>query len=405
MRGVEKNWKIETRENQEAQAENDPKIPSYSVIRQWLAKIGLYELQRQKEKRDDWIRILDFTIELGTEKCLVVLGISCDVIREKIQKSTGCLSHKDVEVLGIEIMKSTKGELVESVLEKVSKKVGIPQQIISDKGSDLYKGIKLYQAKNPNVIHSHDITHKMALFLKKELEASEEYQLFAQKCNQTRQQIQQTELGFLMPPQQRSKSRYFNLDELVRWGRNIINYLEKEKEKNQEKAQEETSRAKIELKLAWVKEYQESLMIWSEMLSITRTIEEKVKQQGLHPEIMQQFERNTQKRLESEKINKFQKKIEESLKREIEMLKEDEIRIMSTDVIESLFGKYKSFSKKSSLKEIRRMILIIPLSTVEITKEFIKEGLEKVKNADLKDWESKTFGQSMQSKRKIAFNY
>ncbi len=95
-----------------------PKIPSYTVIRQWLAKIGLYELQRQKEKRDDWIWILDFTIELVTEKCLVVLGISSDVIREKIQKSTGCLSHKDVEVLGIEIMKSTKGELVESVIRK-----------------------------------------------------------------------------------------------------------------------------------------------------------------------------------------------------------------------------------------------------------------------------------------------
>ena len=84
------------------------------------------------------------------------------------------------------------------------------------------------------------------------------------------------------------------------------------------------------------------------------------------------------------------------------MFKEDEIRIMSTDVIESLFGKYKSFSPKSSLKEIRRMILIIPLSTLEITREFIKQGLEKVKNVDVKDWESKTFAQSMQGKRKIA---
>lgn len=82
---------------------------------------------------------------------------------------------------------------------------------------------------------------------------------------------------------------------------------------------------------------------------------------------MQQFEQKPQKRLGSERINKFQKKIEEFFKREIEMLKEDEIRIMSADVIESLFGKYKSFSQKSSLKEIRRMILTIPLSTLEIT--------------------------------------
>lgn len=401
---MEKNWQIEKSENREQKGENEAKIPSYSVIRQWLAKIGLSELQRPKEKRDDWVWLLDFTIELGTEKCLVILGISSDLIREKIQKGPGCLEHKDVEVLGIEIMKSTKGELIKSVLEKVSNQVGIPQQIISDKGSDLYKGIKLYQEKNKDVIHSHDITHQMALFLKEELEKEEKYQLFAQKCNQTRQQIQQTELGFLMPPKQRSKSRYFNLDELVRWGINIINYLEKETEKNEQKKEGEQNRAKIDLKLAWVKEYQESLRIWSEMLSITRSIEEKVKKEGLNPEFFQQFEQNCQKRVGLEKINNFQKKIEESLKKEIEMLKEDEIRIMSTDVIESLFGKYKSFSQKSSLKEIRRMILTIPLSTIEITKELIKEGLEKVKNVDIKNWEERTFGQSMLSKRKIAFN-
>jgi hypothetical protein len=302
-------------------------------------------------------------------------------------------------------MKSTRGELVESVLEKVGKKVGIPQQIISDKGSDLYKGIKIYQNKNKEIIHSHDITHQMALFLKKELEKEEKYQLFTNKCNQTRQQIQQTELGFLMPPKQRSKSRYFNLDELVNWGINVINYLKKEQGKEGEKEEVEKYRAKLELKLGWVKEYCESLKIWQEMISITRTIEEKVKKEGLKPEFWQEFEQGYQKKLKLERINDFQNKIEESLKREISILSEDEVRIMSTDVIESLFGKYKSFSEKSTVKEIRRMILTIPLSTLEISQEFIFEALEKIKNIDVKDWEERTFAQSMLSKRKIAFNF
>ena len=78
-------------------------------------------------------------------------------------------------------MKSTKGEKVELVLDKIGEKVGIPQQIISDKGSDLYKGIKLYQEKHQEIKHSHDITHQMALLLKKELEAGEEYEEFAKK--------------------------------------------------------------------------------------------------------------------------------------------------------------------------------------------------------------------------------
>ena len=401
LRGVEKNWTIEKRENQEKKSEIEEKIPSYSVIRQWLAKIGLYELQRPKEKRDDWIWIVDFTIELGTEKCLVILGVSGEFIQEKIQKSNGCLSHKDVEVLAIEIMPSTKGEKVESVLEKIGEKLGVPQQIISDKGSDLYKGIKLYQEKNQAIIHSHDLTHQMALLLKKELEKEGEYQSFAKKCHQTRQKTQQTELGFLMPPKQRSKSRYFNLDELIRWGINIINYLEKEKDNQKEK--EEISQ-KLELKLGWVQEYKESLIIWKEMISITRSIEEKIKKEGLSQEFYEKFEQNCQSISKGERINQFRAKIQESFTKELSMIGEDEIRTISTDVIESLFGKYKSFSQKSPLKEIRRMILTIPISTLEITREVIEKALSTVKNVDVKDWESRTFGQSTLSKRKMAFN-
>ena len=401
LRGVENNWAIEKRENQEKSSEIEEKIPSYSVIREWLAKIGLYELQRPKEKRDDWIWIVDFTIKLGTEKCLVILGVSVEFIQEKIKKSNGCLSHKDVEVLAIEIMKSTKGEKVESVLEKIGEKVGVPQQIISDKGSDLYKGIKLYKEKNQAIIHSHDITHQMALLLKKELEKEGKYELFTKKCHQTRQQIQQTELGFLMPPQQRSKSRYFNLDELIRWGINIINYLEKQKD-NQGKKEETT--IKLELKLGWLKEYKESLIIWKEMILITRSLEEKIKKEGLSQELYEEFEQNWQKSSGEERIKKFRAKIKESLTRELSMIGEDEIRTISTDVIESLFGKYKSFSHKSPLKEIRRMILTIPISTLEITREVVKKALSTVKNVDVKDWESRTFGQSTLSKRKMAFN-
>ena len=398
LRGVEKNWLIEEEEREEVQE----KIPSYSVIRQWLGKLGLYELKRGKEKRDDWIWIIDLTIELGTEKCLLILGIVGEVVQEKLQNSNGCLGHKDVEVLGIEIMKSTKGEKVELVLDKIGEKVGIPQQIISDKGSDLYKGIKLYQEKHQEIKHSHDITHQMALLLKKELEAGEEYEEFAKKCCQTRQQIQQTEIGYLMPPQQRSKSRYFNLDELLKWGINIIKYLDNREEKLDK---QEENHQRLLLKLEWVKKYQESLIMWKEMIYMTRNIETKIKEEGLSNELVKEFEQNYQPKLETEKIQKFREKLQQVLSQEISMIGEDEIRMFSSDIIESLFGKYKLFSEKSPLKEIRRMILTIPLATLEITKDLIKQALSTIKNSDVTDWERQNFGQSQLSKRKIAFNF
>lgn len=115
-------------------------------------------------------------------------------------------------------MTSTKGEMIDEALEKVSKKVGIPIQIVADNGSDLARGIKLYQDKNPELIYTHDVTHAMALLLKHELEADDRYQSFIQKCTVSRQRLQQTELYFLAPPAQRSQCRFFNVDRLTNWG-------------------------------------------------------------------------------------------------------------------------------------------------------------------------------------------
>ena len=242
----------------------------------------------------------------------------------------------------------------------------------------------------------------MALLLKKELESGEEYERFTKKCCQTRQKIQQTEIGYLMPPQQRSKSRYFNLDELLKWGNNIIKYLDNREEKPEK---EEENNQKLLSKLEWVKEYQESLSVWKEMIDLTRNIETKIKKEGLSKKLVKEFEKNYQTKLETEKNKRFREKIQQVLNQEISGIEKDERRIFSSDIIESLFGKYKLFSEKSPLKEIRRMILTIPLATVEITKDLIKQALSNIKNSDIIDWERENFDQSQLSKRKIAFNF
>ena len=62
-------------------------------------------------------------------------------------------------------------------------------------------------------------------------------------------------------------------------------------------------------------------------------------------------------------------------------------------------------AKKGPLKEIRRMILAIPLSTMKITQDLVKKGLSMVKNIGVEKWEKEMFGSSMLSKRKMAFHF
>ena len=215
LRGIERVFELLNEDGSE-------RTPSCTGIRKWLGRVGVYELTRKKEHRNDWIFIIDFTIELGKQKALVVLGVSQEHFLKKVVSEHRGLSHHDVEVLGLEIMNSTKGELIEQKLDALTKRVGVPLQIVADNGSDLARGIKLYQQKHPEVIYTHDVTHAMALLLKKQLDSDDRYQSFVEECNICRQKLQQTELSFLAPPAQRSQCRYFNVERLTEWASQLL---------------------------------------------------------------------------------------------------------------------------------------------------------------------------------------
>jgi hypothetical protein len=77
--------------------------------------------------------------------------------------------------------------------------------------------------------------------------------------------------------------------------------------------------------------------------------------------------------------------------------------LASSDICESVIGKEKLFSKKSSLQEIGKSILMIPVFLTNITAELVHTAMQSVRVRDLKEWAKKTFGDSAISKRRAAF--
>ena len=118
----------------------------------------------------------------------MVLGISPSRWQHLVEEATGELSAQEMEVLGLEVMSQSQGETIYQVKEDVTSRVGVPQQIVSDHGSDLNIAIKLYQQAQEQVRVTYDVTHQSALLLKGELEQDETYQAFATRCGSTRQQ-------------------------------------------------------------------------------------------------------------------------------------------------------------------------------------------------------------------------
>lgn len=378
--------------------------PHYSSIRNWVGRIGLYELSRQKQKRDDWIFIIDLTLELWQEKAMVIYGISEKLWTEKILAEKRGLKHTDGEILGIEVTTSATGEWIKNILENLSKTVGSPRQIVTDKGSNLQKGIQLYQQNNQEVISTYDVTHAMANLLKKELVFSESYQNFLTDCHQCKQQLKQTELGFLIPPSQRSQCRYFNVERLVDWATNLLNCPLDVFPDLLEVIEFTKIEERLKEKFSWLNKYQQEIPLWGTMVQMTRTLEKQLKLFGLNQESVIHFSENISHILIPSSLSSFHDKIINYLKTEIEKIKDKRTILATSDVLESIFGKYKHFSKRCPLKDFRQTLLTLPLLTMNLTSELIKQALETVRCRDLSEWINEVFGQSMLSKRKAVFD-
>ena len=427
--------------------------------------MGLFELKKEKEKRSDWIFIIDTILEQGQKKCFLVLGLTYQKWLEKIQAEVKNLRHQDLEVLAIEVLDTTKGEIIESKINNLAKTVGKPIQIISDHGSDIKKGIELYITENPEIIYTYDFTHQIALWLKQDLSKNQKFQDFLRKCNFARSQIQQTKLSFLIPPSQRSKARYHNIDILVDWGLKVLQFWKKQdfslistkfiidqdtlfilrekidqitlgklakaigtpaldfssfyqlvtdqigRELCQEKSEiifqaSEIGRRKFLEKLGWLLSYEKELHIYAEIIQVFDLAKKQLNKEGLH----QQSELDWLELIKTEKfsdlpwVQSSQQKVSEYLNVEGQKVPHGRFFLATSDIIESIFGKYKIFSSFSPCSEINEMILTLLLSTTELTPNKVIEAMESIQIADVTAWSKFVFGQSMLSKRKVAFS-
>ena len=186
--------------------------PSWFSGRLWLLRLGYYKLTRAKVRADDWVWIVDHTVQIGAEKCLVILGIRLS----SLPCPERCVCHEDAEPIALLPVTKSDGEIVWQQLEEAAKITGVPREIVADHGSDLKSGIGKFCEKHEGTCFIYDIKHKTAAVLKCELGNDGEWWEFAGLASQTKQEIQQTSLGPLRPPPQRTKSRYMNTSVLIK---------------------------------------------------------------------------------------------------------------------------------------------------------------------------------------------
>ena len=369
-------------------------FPSWHAGRLWLLRLGLYKLTRPKVKANDWVWIVDHTIQIGQEKTLVILGIRLSALPCPAR----CLSHEDVEPIMLVPVKKSNGDIVYQQLQDAAEKTGVPREIISDKGSDLNAGISKYCSEHVETCTIYDIKHQSAVLLKKELKDDHDWNEFIRLCGETKKAIQQTELAYLCPPNQKTKSRYMNVDILVNWGRKMLTFYDSANGEDCNKNK------RLYEELGWITEFRKELDEWEEILKVAIVIESGVRQEGIYRGCYEKLKAELESKSLGERGKKFSKVFLELVQKEECKAKPGERLLGSSEVIESVFGKLKRVERDQSKDGFTGLLLSVAAMVSTTTTEVVQKAMETVQTKRVYDWHKDNIGESVQAKRQEAFD-
>lgn len=369
--------------------------PSWYAGRYWLMRLGYYKIHRQKVQAKDWVWIVDYSIQIGQEKCFVILGIRLSAL--PVDRP---LTFNDLEPIDVVPVTASNGSLVYKQLEEATKKTGIPRQIISDHGSDLKSGITTFTKHHNETCFIYDIKHKTAAVLKEHFEKDKRWAEFIAFCSQIKRRLQQTELAFAIPPGRRSKARYMNIDRFILWAIKALYFVDS----HQKSPSEHLDNKKIEAQLYELLNFRQDIEQWREILLIAETTEHFVRTKGIsHNNAI-----NLEELLKAYSVCPQAQEIKEILLEfvinESKKAKENERLLGSSEIIESLFGKQKMLENEQSRSGFTGLILGIGAFLSSTTKEVVEHALTEVKTSTVIKWVQDKIGTTVQAYRKQYFN-
>lgn len=201
----------------------------------------------------------------------------------------------------------------------------------------------------------------------------------------------------MAPSKPKEKARWLNLENYLSWAYSAIQQGKKEMEK--------LEKDKFKEKVSWIKKYKKDIKIWTNMLLMLNLMKNEVKLNGLSSTTLEMFTRNLEKsniKINTPELKEVYIQIQQYLLDETQGLSKNPI-LGCSDIIESIFGKYKSFSSKSPMKEIGKSILTIPVFTSDVTPERVLKAMEETPAKNVDKWLKNKLSKSLFSKRKEFF--
>jgi len=233
--------------------------------------------------------------------------------------------------------------------------------------------------------------HKIALILEKNFKVNKEYKEITVKMSEMRSKLSQSNIAHLIPPKQRKKSRYLNIKIISDWCEKMLRFMENDGKKEDE----------ITENFNWIFSYKSFIIELAGINNVICEVEKIVKHNGLSSLTMNQCCHILNK-LTTDLGSVIKNELEIYFKETIEMCPNNKNILITSDIIESAFGKYKNYVSCNPMAGITNLVLCIAAFTSSLEENEVKNALETTTMEDIKKWSSEFIGKTLLQKRREA---
>lgn len=358
---------------------------THKTILWWVKKLGYYTLTKPKPVANDWIILLDHTIQLDPSKLFVIWGIRASTI-----DFTRPLRYQDLEPLWISTSTQWTGDFIAELLERLQATLGQITYAVGDYGSDIRKGLRV-----AGIPHVHDVTHRIALILKRLYADDPSYQAVSQRLAQIRRQLGQSVASHLQPPKQRTKSRYHNLRPIAEYGQYMLTYLASP-------PTSDPADAAFREKMSWIADYRGFFEELSEVTACVCEVERHLKQYGLSALTTERCS-HLLTPVFTPKGRCFTFDVLVYLHTTLGLTTVKDALLCTSDILESAFGKYKNYVSRNPMAGVTDLALCLAAFTCSLSSQEISEALEHTTVHDVTHWVEIYLGSTLLKKRRDFF--
>jgi len=198
----------------------------------------------------------------------------------------------------------------------------------------------------------------------------------------------------LAPPQQRRKSRYLNVDVLVEWAERSLRLLDSRKAIKAAGLK----RAQVEAKLGWLRQYSPQVRRWAEMLAVVGTTEHYVRHEGVHAKATEELTAVLPKPT-TPAAKRLRKQLLEFVEEQSRQARGDERLLGSSEVLESIIGKFKNLAGERGQHGLTGMALSIGALVGKQAVGTVQTAMSTITNHQVRDWCRSHLGPTVQSVR------